>query len=99
MRNDYPLRQFKGTLPVYLTYPIGQPNHSESFLIRKMMCGINRQRLSPDTRLPICDSMMFPLIDITYGLIKCAIRSKLLRAMFLLAFHAFLRVGEFTVHY
>ena len=51
----------------YISKLIGQPNHSDSFLIRKIMCGINKQRLTPDTRLPICDSMLFQLIDVTYG--------------------------------
>jgi len=73
------------------------PNPQQHFLITKMLEGSRKLGHKPDTRQPITLSILHKIITClpitqhnTYSL-------TLLKAMFLLAFHAFLRVGEMTV--
>lgn len=72
-------------------------NHAKSFLLQKTLQGIKRQGAPQTPRQPIT-------IDVLHSLLRSISASSdqpydklLYQAMFTLAFHCFLRVGEFTV--
>ena len=71
------------------------PPPSDSFLVRKIMIGMSKQTYKPDIRLPITPNI---LLLMTRSLEVCFKNDyflvSLLKAMFTLAFHAFLRIGE-----
>ena len=70
---------------------------TNSFIIQKMLLSCHRQQPSTDHRLPIDKAMLGKLL----GALEHTCRTKrehyLYQAMFTLAFHAFLRIGEMTV--
>ena len=72
------------------------PDPTQNFVVKKCLQGYKNLRPSIDARLPITPKI---LKDIVSSLIhtchSCFLRI-LLKSMYLLAFHAFLRVGEFT---
>ena len=51
---------------------------------------------SCDTRLPIIEDILQLLVSTAVHVIHSMYRLKLMQAMFMLAYHAFLRVGEIT---
>lgn len=67
------------------------------FLVQKMLEGARRLGHQPDTRQPITLSVLHKLIRVIPAITHIQPQRALLKAMFLLAFHGFLRVGEFTV--
>lgn len=80
----------------YLHKLQGHGDLSDSFLVRKSLLGIKRLCPAVDVRLPIT-------IDILHKLVKCLdelgialYKRTLYRAMFIVAFFAFLRIGEMT---
>lgn len=67
-----------------------------SFLIQKCLQGVKNLRPSQDSRLPITVPILRKLVSIM-GIIGSTSWEKLMfKSMFLLAFYAFLRVGEMT---
>ena len=68
----------------------------ESFLVKKLLLGVHKTRNTVDTRLPIQLDLLCLLVDSTLRISPCKHTQLLLRAMYLLAFHAFLRIGEIT---
>jgi hypothetical protein len=73
------------------------PDPSQSFLVKKMLSGIAKSLPSADLRTPITPTMLHSLVASCPFVSSSTYYSTLLAAMYLLAFHAFLRVGEFTV--
>lgn len=70
---------------------------TNNFLIKKILKGAHNIRGSVDCRLPITKDILTRLISsIPYVVSNCD-NQLLITAMFLLAFYAFLRVGEITV--
>ena len=73
------------------------PNPLHHFLIIKMLEGGRKAGTQPDTRRPITLSILHRLTAALTIVHRDQYPILLLKAMFLTAFHAFLRVGEFTV--
>lgn len=76
---------------------LGVHHSDQSFLIKKLLAGLQRGSQPSFTRLPIHISLLHRMIDHILSTDCLPYSSLLLRSMFLLAFHALLRVGEFTV--
>lgn len=73
------------------------PNPLQHFLIIKMLEGGRKAGARPDTRQPITLSLLHRLTAALPIILTDQYLISLLKAMFLTAFHAFLRVGEFTI--
>lgn len=67
-----------------------------AFLIKKLLIGIHKIRGVPDQRLPIHIDLLHKLVDSLMYITHDAYVQSLLKAMYLVAFHAFLRIGEIT---
>ena len=81
----------------YFNKRAGFPDVSQLFLVQKTLTGIQRSGVSK----PLCNLINLPLLHKLIDAIPRFAASHfdmvLCKSMFLLAFHAFLRVGEFTV--
>lgn len=64
------------------------------FLVKKILAGVNRIRGSIDTRLPIQLDLLHALVNSIPQVVPTLYMQTLLKASYLMAFHAFLRVGE-----
>lgn len=73
------------------------PDPCHSFVISKLLKACSKLGQSSDSRLPITLSILWSLCDSLNATISNLVLRSTVRAMFLLAFHAFLRIGEFTV--
>lgn len=80
----------------YVHTTIGWPNPAVHFLIKKMLKGSKKLRCTRDARLPITLPILRALIKVIPRLQRESYYQKMYKAMFLLAFHALLRVSEFT---
>ena len=74
----------------------GLPDPGNHFIIRKLLSGAHKVSGVPDSRLPITLPILHRLLDCVPTAANSFYSVVLLRAMFLLAFYALLRVGEFT---
>jgi len=74
------------------------PDPTNKFVIRKMLRGSTVMSPSSDSRLPILPPLLMELVKATLLLNGESYNGVMLAAMFLLAFFAFLRVGEITTH-
>lgn len=70
---------------------------SNSFIVRKMLKGCIAKRQSCDSRLPITKDMLDRMIHNLDKCIQDLAISTLLKAIFLLAFNALLRLGEILI--
>ena len=70
---------------------------TDDFIIKKILKGVQNIRGHSDTRLPITGTILRKLIDSLPKVITSPHHHVMLKAMFLLAFYAFLRIGEITV--
>jgi hypothetical protein len=70
---------------------------SNSFIVRKMLKGCSVNRQSCDSRLPITKDMLCRMIHNLDKCIQDMAISSLLKAIFLLAFNALLRLGEILI--
>jgi hypothetical protein len=68
---------------------------TSSFLILKLLTSSRKRHIS-DIRLPITKIILHKLVSSLPHTTSSLFQTKLYKAMFLLAFHAFLRVGEIT---
>lgn len=73
---------------------IGSSDPCQSFLIKKLLKGVRASGTSADSRLPITQSILFKIINALDKTVPQYDLRQLLKALFLLAFHAFLRLGE-----
>ena len=80
----------------YLHKLAGVTDPNQHFLVRKMMAGARKLKPQRDVRLPITTAILRLLIQAVDATAESPFYNVLLKAMFLLAFHALLRVGEFT---
>jgi hypothetical protein len=69
---------------------------SQHFIIRKMLSGLQKTKPSAEARLPITPPILLQLVQALYHTTSSAFLRQLLTSMFVLAFCAFLRVGEIT---
>ncbi len=75
----------------------GAHDPHQHFLVIKMLEGTRKLGNKVDTRQPITLAILHKIISSLPIILHDPIAITILKAMFLLAFHAFLRVGEFTV--
>lgn len=68
----------------------------QSFFIKKLLKGIQNVKGKADCRLPITRDILHKIIMATDHVVPSFPKAVMCKAMFLLAFHGFLRVGEFT---
>ena len=66
------------------------------FVIRKMLKGLSRQKSSKDSRLPVTPAILHSLVSLCAVVAVSEYEAHMLKAMFGLMFHAFLRIGEVT---
>lgn len=74
----------------------GYSDTTQVFVVRRALQGFKKLKGSPDVRLPITPSILRKLIVSLPNCTSSFYQCSLFKAMFLLAFHAFLRVGEIT---
>ena len=68
-----------------------------TFVVRKMLQGAAKLRSSGDQRAPVTTSVLYQLVSSTPHVSLFYYNIVLTSAMYLLAFHAFLRIGEMVV--
>lgn len=69
----------------------------QHFLVRKMLEGAKKLSHTTDSRLPITAVILHRLVDTLTLTQTVHFNAVLIQAMFLVAFHGFLRIGEITV--
>ncbi|XP_071179458.1 uncharacterized protein [Mytilus edulis] len=72
------------------------PDPTDMFVIHKILKGVQNLKGKNDPRLPITKDILIKLIDSLPCVIVNVDNQLALKAMFLLAFYAFLRVGEIS---
>lgn len=70
---------------------------SAAFVVRKLLHGAAKLRPSNDQRAPVTKSILHQLVLSSPHVSICYYNNVLTAAMYLLAFHAFLRIGEIAV--
>lgn len=76
---------------------LGVSDNTQNFLIRNLLEGIKRSNHSKDCRLPITKHILEKLIKTTSLVCSSNFEAILFSTAFSVAYHAFLRVGEFTL--
>ena len=76
----------------------GMPDPAQHFVIKKLLAGAQKLSGKPDTCLLICPAVLYKIVDSTRFIVSSAYLHHVLQSMLLLAFHAFFRIGEITVH-
>lgn len=71
------------------------PDPTNNFLVRKTMVALHKSS-SAKIRLPISRELLHQLVNALTYVTSQVYQQKMFKAMFLLAFYAFLRVGELT---
>lgn len=74
----------------------GYGDTTQAFVVKRTLQGFQKMKGQPDVRLPITPTILRKLVDSLPMCTSSFYEKTLYKAMFLLAFHAFLRVGEFT---
>ena len=75
---------------------LGIKDPLKSFVLPKLLQGIQKTKPRGDTRKPITRKILYKLVD-NLGQGNNKYKYSLYKAMYLVAFHAFLRVGEFAL--
>ncbi|MES9879362.1 MAG: hypothetical protein ABW185_00580 [Sedimenticola sp.] len=79
----------------YIHKGLGFKDFSDSFLVKQFLKGANNTKsAAPDTRLPITWDMLQQIVAAIPTTVKLYMQQVIFTAMCLLAFHAFLRIGE-----
>ncbi|XP_070204767.1 uncharacterized protein [Littorina saxatilis] len=73
------------------------PDPTSSFMIQKLLQAGHKRTPAHDSRLPLSKKLLIQLLDSLTHIVVSPFDKALYSAMFSLAFHAFLRVGEITV--
>ncbi len=74
----------------------GWDDPSKHFIVQKLLLGSKKSAGKPDARAPITLPLLLDLIRVLDLVCSSSYESCLFKAAFLMAFFAFLRVGEFT---
>ena len=75
----------------------GLEDCTSSFLIIQLLKSIHKANPTTDTRLPIDKFLLEKLIEASAFVTQSVYERAMMAAMFAVAFHAFLRIGEITV--
>lgn len=94
-RNPNTITSYLAALSYYFKLH-GLPDLPSHFLIQRMLRGARRLSAVPDTRCPITFDILKEILRALTNVSYSFYQRKLFYSMFLLAFHAFLRVGEIT---
>ncbi|XP_062574792.1 uncharacterized protein LOC134236633 [Saccostrea cucullata] len=81
----------------YLHKLLNLPDPTQTFIVRKLLKGCSRLLPSQDTRLPITKEILHKLINANKMTVSQPLNQLLLKALYLLCFNAFLRLGEVVV--
>lgn len=73
------------------------PDPTASFIIKRLLRCVHKTASSTDSRLPITECILRKLIESLPFVTRTHYDMVLFRSMFLLAFFAFLRIGEITI--
>ena len=76
---------------------LGAPDPTDQFIIRKLVVGATRLTSKPDSRLPITPPILTKLCTILHNMNYSYYQQTMFKAIFTLAFFAFLRIGEIAV--
>jgi hypothetical protein len=74
----------------------GKPDITTNFIINNLVNGTKRLAAGPDIRRPITVTVLGHLLQALAHVTKAYYQRIMFEAMFLLAFYAFLRIGEIT---
>ena len=72
------------------------PDPTGDFLVRRILLGAHKEFSHVDSRLPITMPILHALCDSTGHVTQTSYHACLFRTIYLLMFHAFLRIGEVT---
>ena len=72
------------------------PDPTVSFLVKRVLMGVQKTVSTSDIRCPISYPMLGKLIDSAPSVTDSMYEAALLRAMYVLMFHGLLRIGEAT---
>ena len=75
----------------------GLADPTSAFVVKKLLQGASKLRPSVDHRAPITKEILHSLVRSASSITDCFYNSVLISSMYLLAFHAFLRIGEIAV--
>lgn len=81
----------------YVHKILALPDPSQSFMVRKMLRGCQNLARPGDSRLPITADILKKLISALDSIVHNMNFRLITRTVFLLAFHAFMRLGELVV--
>ncbi|XP_062622103.1 uncharacterized protein LOC134283613 isoform X1 [Saccostrea cucullata] len=74
----------------------GHEDPTQHFKVKRAIQGFQKLKAKPDSRLPITPLMLQQIVNSLPNCTQSYYQMHLFKAMFLLAFHAFLRIGEIT---
>ncbi|XP_062589074.1 uncharacterized protein LOC134250724 isoform X1 [Saccostrea cucullata] len=74
----------------------GNEDPTQHFKVKRAIQGFQKLKAKPDSRLPITPLMLQQIVNSLPNCTQSYYQMHLFKAMFLLAFHAFLRIGEIT---
>ena len=75
---------------------VGCQDPTSTFFVKKMVIGANKLYKTVDHRSPISIELLRKLVDSTDYVSKSSYESLLFKSLYILMFHAFLRIGEVT---
>ncbi|XP_048753445.2 uncharacterized protein LOC125664646 [Ostrea edulis] len=70
---------------------------TQSFIVKKLLRGCHKLNPSKDSRLPVTKEILCKLLNATDFTVPQALNKLLLKALYLLSFNAFLRLGEVVI--
>ena len=76
---------------------VGLADPADNFYIRKLLVGVHKTSRTMDLRRPIDQHMLALLVRAAKSVIRDKYLQRCTAAMFMLAFHGVLRIGEMTV--
>ena len=77
---------------------MGMNDLTESFILQKMLKGMDNLYSTADTHKPITKELLIRIMNALTFVCSSVYETKLFRSALLLAFFALLRVGEITIH-
>ena len=72
------------------------PDPTTAFIVQKLLTGMSKGAQRDDIRLPITRGILHRLLGATIAMGLHSYKTTMLRALYLLLFHGFLRIGEAT---
>ncbi|XP_061195017.1 integrase/recombinase xerD homolog [Saccostrea echinata] len=81
----------------YVHKLLGLPDPTQMFIVKKILRGCHKLSHTADSRLPITIGILGQIINALPNTVPVFDHHIMLKALFLLCFHAFLRMGEVTV--